>query len=76
MLNKKGIVPVLTVYLWANAALIASGIALTPSFRERKALQYCEAEGLDANSCNAMIAGMSKSEILDYIRDTAERPRP
>lgn len=74
-LNNKGVVTVLTIYLWANAALIGSSVMLTPSFRERKAMEYCQAEGGSATFCKQTVAGMSKEDVLAYIKDTQEQPR-
>jgi uncharacterized membrane protein len=76
-MNKRGeVVITLTTASWyflANIALVASAIVLTPSFRERKALQYCEQEGI--SNCPQFVSNMDKTELLAYIKDTQERPR-
>ena len=74
-LNKAGAVTALTVYLWANGALVVSAVALTNSHRERKAVEYCIADGRSETDCHAWVPTLSKAEVVDYIRDTAERPR-
>ena len=75
-LNIKGAVTVLTVFIWYAASVVVGSVALTPSFRERKAMEYCQAEGGAADACKETVAGMSKTEVLAYIKDTSDRPRP
>lgn len=75
-LNRRGVVTVLTVFLWYGASIIVGAAALTPSFREKKAIEYCQQEGESADACKERVSGMTKPQVLAYIRDTAERPRP
>lgn len=79
-LNNKGFMEfaVLAPYIiGVGYAAVATGLVTTDykleSFRERKALEYCQADGI-AN-CEAYVSGMSKSEVLAYIKDTQENPR-
>jgi hypothetical protein len=76
--NKKGEtvtigISIFALYMIANAALVAASVALTPSHRERKALEYCQADGI--KNCEDFVLAMNKKEILAYIKDTQERPR-
>ena len=53
-------------------ALLNIGISQLPgvktSFRERKAISMCEAEG-KAPHCTEAIKTLTKAQILEYIRD-------
>lgn len=83
-LNNKGVGGIeFCVLVFALSSAGITGMALTKnnpeafaSFRAKKAISYCQSEGGSADSCKTTVAGMSKPEVLAYIKDTAERPRP
>ena len=57
---------------WAYIGVVVAAVALTPSFRERKAIEKCEAtQGLNHQECVDRVATWDKKTILAYIKDDA-----
>jgi hypothetical protein len=73
LLDKKGIfwIPTMQQMILIFLALAIPSAALTKdSFRERKAIEMCQTEvNMTEESCISAVAGMSKEEILAYIKD-------
>lgn len=67
--NNRGVAELAAI--WACMALAASiaAFSLRHSHRERKAVTMCVAAGESQAACEAAVAGMSRAEIVDYIRD-------
>ena len=68
-MNNKGIVG------FTLAAVIVGGLAIvalpfmTPRFRVQKANEICVEDGMSEGLCAEKVKQMSKTEILEYIRD-------
>ncbi len=81
MKNKRGeatLAVMFPVVLWLGSFIIVHESInnvdfKTSSFRERKAVEYCLAEG--KFDCEATVSAMDKTELLAYIKDTQEQPR-
>ena len=69
MLNKKGLIWIQWMMCGTFASMVVASVFLTPSHRIRKAVEKCEATEYFTVDCESSIAGMSKAEVLDYIRD-------
>lgn len=58
--------------VWASGAMVVAAIALTPSHRERKAVEICEASGsMTHDDCVSHVKSWDKSTLLAYIKDDA-----
>ena len=72
LINKKGLIAIQIA--WLSVAFIMSAISFSPSvrasFQNKKANIMCE-QGYKNVSCQE-IQGMSKAEILSYIKDDIE----
>jgi len=75
--SKKGVfhilwfTPATSVFLCIATTL--TSIAMLPkvkaAHRERKAVEFCIAEGQTQEFCSEAVSEMTRKEILDYIRD-------
>lgn len=72
-LNNKGIITFTTFVLWMVGSSTVAAVVGTNSFRERKAIEYCTAEGHP--DCGTIVKNMSADERLAYIKDTQDQPR-
>ena len=71
--SKKGevftIAGIYTLFASIGAATIIASILLTPSHRVRKAISFCEKEGMTTEVCKDKVKDMTKKDILSYIKD-------
>ncbi len=70
-LNKKGITTVAIAFYSTMVVMVAVSVALTPSHRERKAIEFCS-EVKPLGECQVEVATWSKEEILEFIKDTPQ----
>jgi hypothetical protein len=83
-LNKKGIAAIefgILVMAIAGVSFTTASLSMKnpnafSSFRAKKAMEYCQTEGGSADACKETVSGMSKEQVLAYVQDTADRPRP
>lgn len=75
MRNSRGVTGAEIMFLSMALGMSISAYCLKDSFRERKANEFCVAEGKTSEECKVIISQMSKSEILDYIRDDDVPPQ-
>lgn len=72
-MNNKGIAMLGAVpmyIIWSFAAVVVASVALTPSHRERKAIEKCEAvSGMTKDECTISVKSWPKDVVLAYIKD-------